>query len=64
MICQALCIISKPSVNLNWSYSPEMLNSGQNRPFFVLCELEIWQITLKNKKDTSSMLPQGLCIIS
>ena len=26
---QALCIILKPSVNSNWSYSPEMLNSSQ-----------------------------------
>ena len=29
------------------SYSPEMLNSGQNRQFFVPCDLEIWQMTLK-----------------
>ena len=43
-----LCIISKPSVNLNWSYSPETLNSGQNQRFFVLCDLEIWRLTLKN----------------
>ena len=28
-----LCIISKPSVNSNLSYSPETLNSGQNRRF-------------------------------
>ena len=27
-------IISKPWVNSNWSYSPETLNSGQNRHFF------------------------------
>ena len=27
---QALCIISKPMVNSNWSYSPEKPNSGQN----------------------------------
>ena len=26
---QALCNIAKPLVNSNWSYSPEMLNSGQ-----------------------------------
>ena len=46
-----LCIISKPSVNLNWSYSPETLNSGQNRRFFfVLCDLEIWRMTLKNNR--------------
>ena len=37
---QALCIISKPWVNSNWSYSPETLNSGQNRQFFVPCDLK------------------------
>ena len=45
---QALCIISSLSVNSNWSYSPETLNSGQNRRFFVLCDLEIWRMTLEN----------------
>ena len=30
ILCQAVCIISKPSVNSNWSYSPETLNLGQN----------------------------------
>ena len=33
MIHQALCIISNPSVNSNWSYSLEMLNSGQKWRF-------------------------------
>ena len=48
MLCQALCSISKPSVNKNWSYCPETLNSGQNLRFlFVPCELEIWRISLK-----------------
>ena len=42
-----LIIISKSSVNSNWSYGPEMFNSGQNWGFFVLCDLEIWQMTLK-----------------
>ena len=28
--------------------SSETPNSGQNRPFFAPCDLEIWQITLKN----------------
>ena len=37
---QALCIISKPWVNSNWSYSTEMANSGQNRRFFFPCHLE------------------------
>ena len=30
---QALCIISPPYVNSNWSYSPETPNLGQNRWF-------------------------------
>ena len=34
MLHYALCIISKPLVNSNWSYSPETLKSGQNRQFF------------------------------
>ena len=50
MLCLALWIISKPSVNSNLSYSPETLNSGQNRRFFVPCDPEIWQITLKNNR--------------
>ena len=33
VLCQALCIISKPSVHSNWSYSPETLTSGQNWRF-------------------------------
>ena len=37
-------------MNWNWSYSPETLNSGQNRRFFVLCDLEIWWITLENRR--------------
>ena len=40
MLHLALFIISKPSVNSNWSYSPETLNSGQNRRFFVLRNLK------------------------
>ena len=34
MLLQTLCIIPYPLVNSNLSYSPEMLNSGQNRRFF------------------------------
>ena len=44
---KALCVVLKPSVNSNWSYSPETLNSSENRRVFVLCDLEIWQMTLK-----------------
>ena len=47
---QVLCIISNPSVNSNWSYSPEMLNLGQNGQFFVPCNLEIWRMTLQNNR--------------
>ena len=50
MFHQALCIISKPSVNLNWRYNPEAPNLGQNQRLFVPCDLEIWWITLKNNK--------------
>ena len=45
-----MCIISKPLVNSNWSYNPEMLNSGKNGWFFVPCDLEIWWMTLKNNR--------------
>ena len=50
MLHEALCIISKPWVNSNSSYSPETLNSGQNRQFFVQCHLQIWGMTLKNNR--------------
>ena len=33
-----------------WSYSPQIPNLGQNRRFFVPCDLEIWQMTLKNNR--------------
>ena len=36
MLCQSLCVISKPSMHSNWSYSPKTLNSGQNRHFFCV----------------------------
>ena len=42
---QALCIISDPSVNSNWSYSPETPNLGQIWRFFfslVTLEFDIW----------------------
>ena len=46
----ALCIISKPWVNLNWSYSPKILNSSGNEQFFVPRDLEIKWMTLKNNR--------------
>ena len=50
MLLQALCIISQPSVNSNWSYSPETPNLGQIRQFLKPCDLEIWQMTLQNNR--------------
>ena len=47
---QALCILPTPSVNSNWSYSPETINSGQHRWYFSPCDLEIWRMTLKNNR--------------
>ena len=47
---QALCIISNPSMNSNWSYCPETHNSGQNRWFCFPCDIEIWRMTLKNNR--------------
>ena len=44
------CFISKPSVNLSWSYSPETVNLGQNLLFFVPSDLKIWRMTLKNHR--------------
>ena len=37
-------------MNSNWSYSPETPNLGQIWPFLEPCDLEIWQMTLKNKR--------------
>ena len=37
-------------VNSNWSYSLEMLHTGLNWWFFVLCDLEIWWMTLENNR--------------
>ena len=50
MLLQALCIISQPSVNSNWSESPETPNFGQIRWFLEPCDLEIWRMTLKNNR--------------
>ena len=50
MLLQALCIISKPLVNSNLSYSPETPNLGQIRQFLEPCDLEIWRMTLKNNR--------------
>ena len=47
---QYLCIISNPSVNSNWSYSPETFNSGQNWRFSIPRDHEIWWMTLENNR--------------
>ena len=44
---QALCIISQPSVNSNWSYSPETPNSVINVPFRVKIVYFLPRVTLK-----------------
>ena len=50
MLLQALCIISYPLVNSNWSYSPETPNLGQIRRFLEPCYLEMWRMTLRNNR--------------
>ena len=50
MPLQALCIISYPLVNSNWSYSQETPNLGQIRRFLEPCDLEIWRMTLQNNR--------------
>ena len=44
ILCQALCITSKPSVHSNWSYSPETPNMSQNGWFFppVMSKFDRW----------------------
>ena len=49
---KTLYIISNPLVKSNWSYSPEMLNSGKNWWFFVPHDLDIWWMILKNNRAT------------
>ena len=62
MILQALCIISKPLVNSDWSFSPETLNSGKN--WRCLCPVWPWNFKDDLEQGTSSMTLQALCIIS
>ena len=50
MLLQALCIISYPLVNTNWSYSPERPNLGQITQFLEPCDLAIRWMTLKNNR--------------
>ena len=48
---QALCTISAPYVNSNWSYGTETPNLGRNQRFFAMRDLEIRQMTLKNNRS-------------
>ena len=48
---QALCIISLPYVNSNWSYSPEMAKWGHD-----LCDLDLWPLTLNFCMDITSVI--------
>ena len=50
MLLQALCCISYPLVNSNWSNSPLTPNLGQIWRFLEPCDLEIWRMTLKNNR--------------
>ena len=60
---QTLCIISNPLVYSNWSYSPEMLNSGKNWRFFVPRDLEIWWMTLNKANLRDLIAATGLVIL-
>ena len=50
MLLQALCIISYPLVNSNWSYSPETPNLGQIWRFLEPCDYVIRWMTLKKNR--------------
>ena len=50
MLLQALCSISYPLVNSNWSYSLETPSLGHIRRFLEPCDLKIWRMTLKNNR--------------
>ena len=39
-------------MNSNWSYSPETPNLGQIRQFLKPRDLETWQMTLQNNRET------------
>ena len=45
-----LCIISNPFVNLNWSYGPETLNSGQHWQYFCPVRLRSLMDDLENDR--------------
>ena len=51
MLLQALCIISSPYLNSNWSYGSEMAKLS-----FDLCDLDLWPLTLSIVIDTSFVI--------
>ena len=48
---QALCIISSPYVNSNWSYSPETAKLD-----YDFCDLDLWPMTLTFCMDITSVI--------
>ena len=66
ILCQAWCIISKPSVNSNFSYSPKTLNPSQIWRFSSCVTLKFDGSPLQNNMAPllTSMLLQAWCIVS
>ena len=64
ILYQALCIISKPLVNSNWSYSLLKLNSGEKLAICSPVRPLNLTIAIQNRQGTCSLLHQALCIIS
>ena len=62
MLLRTLCSILYPLVNSNLSYSPETLNSDQNRQFFEPCDLEILRMTLNKANLRDLIAATGLVI--
>ena len=58
MLLQALCIVSKPLENSNWSYSLKTPNLGQNRWFF----LAMWPWNLMYDLENPLLSNIKLCV--
>ena len=56
ILLQALCIISSPYVNSNWSYDPETAKWGHD-----LCDLDLWPLTLTFCMDITSVIGNYSC---
>ena len=63
MLLQALCSISYPLVNSNWSYSQETPNLGQICRFLAPCDLEIWRMTFNKANLRDLIAATGLVIL-